>query len=882
MKKILTLLLVSMLISTGLFAQKSNRSAQTGWQMQSVQIQTRWAKEVTPANTLKEYPRPQMVRPQWQNLNGLWSYAITAKDAKVPVKYDGRILVPYPLESALSGVKGSLQPEQNLWYKRSFNKPVLKSGERALLHFGAVDWQATVFLNGKRLGEHSGGYTAFDFDITNALKPGLNQLTLKVFDPTDKGIGPHGKQVLAPGGIMYTPSSGIWQTVWLEEVPAASISNIKQTPDVDKGLLNMTVTAPEGYTVIATASAGGQTVGRAEGKSNTNIELPLQGAGGLRLWSPDDPFLYDLTVQLSKNGKVIDQVKSYFGMRKIEVKKDDKGIERIFLNGKYTYNLGTLDQGFWPDGLYTAPTDDALKFDIQAIKAMGFNTIRKHIKIEPARWYYWADKLGMLVWQDMVNPANTTKECQDEFEKESKETIAQLYNHPSITTWVVFNEGWAAYDQGRVTQMVKDADPSRIVDGHTGENYFRGSPKDVNKKWENSDLTDIHAYPPPSIPPYLTGKARVLGEFGGIGVPIERHVWDDFAAGWGYGKTVGPKTMIVQYTAMTDTLKALEAQGLSGSIYTQPFDVETEQNGLMTYDRELIKMPLATMREINSRVWPITANYENATAGFSAKTAPQETKDYLTRLDEYNKGNRDHNFLYYLAFMADAAKDKAHAVKVSNDYIKQLNDPFTPDNLKFIKKFTQSVNSKGFEILYKNEDRADQVLGKEAAELTLFAAIQADEINTQIPKDKKIKPDWTAIEKSVSKYGDLGTETLLFYQVLYSLQYNDLPLFKSIWQEWLSKYGSKRKYMTADGLNNWAWNIFQGSANDPEMLKAALAFSACSLTKGTAPYNMDTYANILYKLGRKAEAITWEQKAAKMDPNSQEFQDTLAKMQKGE
>ena len=877
MKKIISILLVSTLNSTGLYAQKGSRSAQTGWKVQSVEIPTRWAKEVSPVNALTAYPRPQMVRPRWQNLNGLWSYAITAKGAKAPVKFDGQILVPYPLESALSGVKKSLQPEQNLWYKRSFNKPQLKPGERVLLHFDAVDWQATVFLNGKQIGEHSGGYTGFTYDITAVVKQGTNRLTVKVYDATDRGINPHGKQVLVPNGIWYTPSSGIWQTVWLETVPAVSISNLKLTPEVDKSQLDLTVTAPEGYTVAIVYFSGGRAVGTAEGRSNAQIVLPVSDA---RLWSPDDPFLYDLTVKLKKSGKTIDEVKSYFGMRKVEIKKDDKGIERIFLNNKYTYNLGTLDQGFWPDGLYTAPTDEALKFDIQAEKAMGFNTIRKHIKIEPSRWYYWADKLGMLVWQDMVNPANTTKECQDEFEKESKEVITQLYNHPSITTWIVFNEGWGAYDQGRITQMIKDADSSRIVDGHTGENYFKWSPKDVNNKWGNSDMTDIHAYPSPKIPPYLTGKARVLGEFGGIGVSVEGHVWDDFAAGWGYGKTVDPKTMAAKYAAMVDTLKTLETQGLSGSIYTQSFDVETEQNGLITYDRQLIKMPLVTIREINSRLWPVTANYAAARAGLDIKTARQETKDYLARLEDYKQGNRDHKFLYYLALTAFANKDKEYVGKISDDYIGQIKNPFTPENLKFIKRITQNVNSKGFGILYNNVGKVDQILGKDEAEATLTTVIEADEIKSRLPKDKKVKPDWAAMAKNVAKYGDLGKETLLQSQFFYSMNNNDLALLKRVCLPWLNNYGSKRKWIPAEMLNGMAWQIF-GLTNDEETLKLALALSACSLSKETNPPSIDTYANILYKLGRTKEAIIWEQKAVKEDPINQDFQETLAKMQKG-
>ena len=316
-------------------------------------------------------------------------------------------MVPYPLESALSGVQKSLQPDQLLWYRRSIEKSEGKSGDRTLLNFGAVDWQATVFVNGQELRSHQGGYESFSLDITEALKPGSNDLVVKVVDPTDQGPNPHGKQTLNPGGIMYTPSSGIWQTVWLETVPQTSIESLVLTPDVDRSELNIQVhlKGPDaGYSIEAIAKDGSKIVSKEKfvGPSSLHIDHP-------RLWSPEDPFLYDLQVRLLRHGKIVDEVKSYFGMRKIEIKKkDDKGIERIFLNNVYTYNLGTLDQGFWPESLYTAPTDDALKFDIQAIKAMGFNTIRKHIKVEPARWYYYCDQLGMMVWQDMVNPGNDT------------------------------------------------------------------------------------------------------------------------------------------------------------------------------------------------------------------------------------------------------------------------------------------------------------------------------------------------------------------------------------------------------------------------------------------------------------------------------------------
>ncbi|SHN43819.1 sugar-binding domain-containing protein [Chitinophaga sp. CF418] len=575
--------------------------SQSSWKMQPVAIQTRWARQVNPASVLPEYPRPQMVREQWVNLNGLWQYAITDKAAKQPSSFDGEILVPFPVESALSGVKKPVLPTQRLWYKRSFDRPATKEGERVLLHFGAVDWQTKVYVNGKDAGQHTGGYQNFSFDITSLLVSGRNELVIDVYDPTDQGPNPHGKQVLEPKGIRYTATTGIWQTAWLETVPAVAITGLVITPEVDEGYLSLTVntSGSTDYTIEAIAGTAGKMAGSVKGPANQPLKLPLRNA---HLWSPEDPFLYDLSVKLVKNGTVKDKVTSYFGMRKIEVKKDEQGQERIFLNNKYTYNLGVLDQGFWPDGIYTAPTDEALRFDIAAIKGMGFNTIRKHIKIEPARWYYHADKLGMLVWQDMVTCATLEPDAKAAFEAENKANVDQLYNHPSIICWVLFNEGWYTYDQPRLTQWLQERDHTRLINGHTGENYGKDGPQDLAGKWANSDLADIHDYPGPGIAPALPGKARVLGEWGGVGVPVKGHQWNA-AAGWGYVK-ITPSEMIDKYASMIKRLRTYETAGQSGSIYTEPFDVEIEENGLITYDREVVKVPLETLRQLHA---PFTA-----------------------------------------------------------------------------------------------------------------------------------------------------------------------------------------------------------------------------------------------------------------------------------
>jgi len=452
----------------------------------------------------------------------------------------------------------------------------------------------TVFVNGKQVGDNQGGYNAFSFDITSAVHKGENDILVKVYDPTDAGPNPHGKQVLKPEGIMYTPTSGIWQTVWLETVPEVSIASLKFTPDVDNGALTLHVSTrgdAKDYTIEAVASDKGKEVGKAQG-SDMTLKIP-----GAHLWSPDDPFLYDLTVKILRKGKTVDEVTSYFGMRKIEIKKDAQGQERVYLNNKYTFNLGVLDQGFWPDGLHTAPTDEALKFDVEVIKGMGFNTIRKHIKIEPARWYYHCDKLGMLVWQDMPYPGDTTDIAHEIFEKENAVTLEQLHNYPSIVQWVVFNEGWNRYDQQRLTEWTKKTDPSRIVNGHSGENYDRSSPPNVADKWKSSDVTDVHSYPGPGISPKLEGKARFLGEWGGVRVVTPGHQWDG-AKGWGYIQSAAAD-FARKYSFMMRHMKLYEEEGLSASIYTQPFDVEIEENGLMTYDRELYKIPKEEIRKIN-------------------------------------------------------------------------------------------------------------------------------------------------------------------------------------------------------------------------------------------------------------------------------------------
>jgi len=750
-------------------------AAQTNWQLQPVPLQTRWAEEVSPDNALKEYPRPQMTRQNWTNLNGLWDYAITKKDAEKPTQYDGKILVPFPIESALSGVKKALLPDENLWYKRIITKPGYKNGERVLLHFGAVDWQTTVYINGSEAGQHTGGYTEFTLDITDMLKPGDNELIVKVYDPTDEGIGPHGKQTLQPGGIFYTATSGIWQTVWLETVPEHYIQSLTITPNVDSGFVAVTVHA--NATEPLQLSADGQKI---IGLTNQLIRLPVIKA---RFWSPEDPYLYDLDVKTAT-----DDVKSYFGMRKVSVAKDDKGADRIFLNNKPCYNLGVLDQGFWPEGLYTAPTDEALAFDIKAIKAMGFNTIRKHIKVEPARWYYWADKLGVLVWQDMVNPNEDLPEgAKPEFERESAEILTQLHNSPCITTWVLFNEGWGAYDQQRLTEWIKRTDPSRLVDGNTGEEqYFNGVLKTTGANmWPGADLTDVHSYSDPMLPLKQAGKAQVLGEFGGIGVSIAGHEWNPIS-GLKYNDHA-PGQFEGIYHYLVENLALLKDEGLSASIFTQPYDVEGEENGLMTYDREIAKIPFERLRQINVMLNPAAGKNVPKITIKDADTEDQ-AEEYAKQLDEYRDGNRNPEFLKNLALLAWHAGNKSGAYRVAASYIQTLSsDRFSEEDIRFINQFSRSARDPGFAVMMGSQEQFKSVLGDRQVTTALMNMIYHGEIEEMLKSGAA--PDWSTIEAKVKLYGEPGQEICLRTETIYYLNNEDWAHYLPVAKVYLEKYG---------------------------------------------------------------------------------------------
>ncbi len=589
------------LLAGAIAACKSEPAA--AWKPVTGRIMTRWAAEVKPDLVLPEYPRPQMVRDRWLNLNGLWDYAVTAKDAGRPASWDGQILVPFAVESALSGVGKPVGPAKALWYRRTVSVPKDWRGGRVLLHFGAVDWECSIWINGLESGTHRGGYDPFTLDITGALKRGVKQeIILRVFDPTDDNNSAiaRGKQVMKPHGIFYTAVTGIWQTVWLEPVPEAHILGLKTTPDIDRAILTVEAELAgesEGARLSVKVSRGQDVVAEAEvpGNAPATLEIPQP-----QLWSPADPVLYDIQVALTKNGKPLDEVRSYAGMRKIALGKDAQGFNRLFLNNEPLFELGPLDQGWWPDGLYTAPTDAALRYDIETIKALGMNMLRKHVKVEPDRLYYWCDTLGLLVWQDMPSAlfqrdalaADALAARDAQFEGEWKRIMDARSNHPSIVMWVPFNEGWGQYDTERITAWTKRHDPTRLVDNASG--------------WTDKgagDVSDIHSYPGPDMPPVEGKRAAVLGEFGGLGLPLTGHLWQA-EGNWGYRNFDDIRVYENRYADLIKALYPLVDKGLAAAVYTQTSDCEVEVNGLMTYDREVVKLDPARFSTLNRGFLP--------------------------------------------------------------------------------------------------------------------------------------------------------------------------------------------------------------------------------------------------------------------------------------
>lgn len=509
------------------------------WKPVGDKIKTPWAEKVDPANVLPEYPRPQMVRSQWVNLNGLWDYAIKPAGAMEPKTMDGKILVPFAVESSLSGVQKGLTEKDELWYRRTFSVPAAWKGSNVLLNFGAVDWKADVFVNDILAGSHTGGFTPFSLDITPYLNAkGEQKLVVRVFDGTDKGYQPRGKQVLNPNGIWYTPVSGIWQTVWIEPVAKSHISGIKAIPNLDQKNIAVTVAAENcttGDLVEVKILDKGKLVASATGLPGSPLRLCIAEP---KLWSPDSPFLYDMEVSLRQGGKTVDKVDSYTAMRKIGTKRDKGGILRMTLNDKPLFHFGPLDQGWWPDGLFTAPTDEALLFDILKTKELGYNMIRKHVKVEPARWYYHCDREGILVWQDMPSgdmgnkwemhtynggtDKNRTQESKDNFSKEWKEIMDLCMSSPSVVVWVPFNEAWGQFDTERIVNWTMEYDPSRLVNPASGGNHR-----------PCGHMLDLHNYPGPAMKLFDPQRVNVLGEYGGIGLPMEGHLWWN-KRNWGY------------------------------------------------------------------------------------------------------------------------------------------------------------------------------------------------------------------------------------------------------------------------------------------------------------------------------------------------------------
>ena len=577
------------------------------WKPVEGRISTQWSEQVNPDNVLPEYPRPIMERTEWKNLNGLWDYAIIEKGKHTPSVFDGKILVAFGVESSLSGVGKTVGAEKELVYRRSFDVPSSWKGKKVLLHFGAVDWKTDVWVNDVKVGSHTGGFTPFSFDITEALQGKNNTLQVKVWDPTDKGYQPRGKQVSRPEGIWYTPVTGIWQTVWLEPVSESYIQDLRITPDIDNSLLSLKALVKDATSkdlVEVKVFDGQQLV--AQGKSINGECVQVAMPENAKLWSPESPFLYTLKVSLKQGGKLVDEVSSYAAMRKYSSKRDANGIVRLELNNKPLFQFGPLDQGWWPDGLYTAPTDEALLYDIQKTKDFGFNMIRKHIKVEPARWYTYCDKLGIIVWQDMPsgdrNPEwqnrkyfegtemKRSAESEACYRKEWKEIMDALYSYPCIGTWIPFNEAWGQFKTPEIVEWTKQYDPTRLVNPASGGNHYTCG-----------DMLDLHNYPAPELYLYDAQRATVLGEYGGIGWVVQGHIWEP-DRNWGYIQFNSSKEVTDEYVKYAEKLYDLIPRGFSAAVYTQTTDVEVEVNGLMTYDRKVIKLDEKRVREINRKL----------------------------------------------------------------------------------------------------------------------------------------------------------------------------------------------------------------------------------------------------------------------------------------
>jgi Glycosyl hydrolases family 2, sugar binding domain/Glycosyl hydrolases family 2, TIM barrel domain/Glycosyl hydrolases family 2 len=622
------------------------------WKPAPAPLMTKWGKTVAPENVWKEYPRPQLVRGAWANLNGLWDYAITDKGAAKPEKWDGQILVPFCIESALSGVGKTVTKDQNLWYHRTIEVPAgWRAHNRILLNFQAVDWEATVFVNGKELGTHRGMSDPFSFDITDALKDGKGEVIVRVWDPTDDGAQPRGKQVKRPGGIWYTPVTGIWQTVWMEPVPTSYIESLRAIPDVDNSSIRFVArcrNSKKGDSISFRVRTDERTWSSVitsvfdDGTAEATVKITSP-----KLWAPDSPHLYDTLAWLWRNGKdtPIDEISSYSAMRKISTAKDDKGVMRLMLNNKPLFQIGPLDQGWWPDGLLTPPSDEAMAYDLKVLKQLGMNMLRKHIKVEPARYYYHCDALGLVVWQDMpsggipsrqqhIRPnakddATFTDDEKKQFRAELKAMIDHLRFFPCIVAWVPFNEGWGQHDTNDILKWVKDYDPSRLVNGPSG--------------WTDrdyGDMKDMHMYPGPGMFPVMADRVSVLGEFGGLGLPVAGHLWLTGKKNWGYRTFESTEDLRENYRRLILQLHPLVGKGLAAAVYTQTTDVEVEVNGYMTYDREVLKFDPAEMAKWHKSLFGPPPELRDMIAT-SEKTAQKWRYTTTKPADDWNKPDFD-------------------------------------------------------------------------------------------------------------------------------------------------------------------------------------------------------------------------------------------------
>uniref|UniRef100_UPI0040487901 glycoside hydrolase family 2 protein n=1 Tax=Algoriphagus sp. TaxID=1872435 RepID=UPI0040487901 len=581
-------------------------------------LKTNWTDQVNPANPLPEYPRPQLVRNSWQNLNGQWDYAILPKGTAPEGAFQGKITVPFAVESLLSGVQKTVGPDQELWYERQLTLSLNRTNKRVLLHFGAVDWEAEVWVNGIRAGSHQGGFDGFSIDISDLLIEGEKQtIRVRVWDPSDAGPQPRGKQVQNPKGIWYTPVTGIWQTVWLEAVPIQHITAVTSRTDWENKNLIFTPEIQSNRQDLTVQISVTDTQGFSETKS-AKVGEPIQiHVPNPKPWSPGAAFLYPVSIKLYQGKNLLDEAQSYAAFRDIRMAKDVNGHQRMLLNGVEVFHYGPLDQGWWPDGLYTAPTDEALLFDIQKTREMGFNMIRKHVKVEPARWYYHADRLGMLVWQDMpsgdlgnrweVRPGIIRKGVNRErtaasekiFTTEWTEIIKEFKFFPSIVVWVPFNEAWGQFKTKEITALTRELDPTRLINSASGGNFELAGNRVVG------DILDLHNYPDPVMPdPAVFGTtiSLVLGEYGGLGLPLEGHTWQQ-KDNWGYQSFKSKEELEARYRTLVADLNELIPKGLAAAVYTQTTDVEIETNGLMTYDRKVIKIPAEVLFQIHQKLY---------------------------------------------------------------------------------------------------------------------------------------------------------------------------------------------------------------------------------------------------------------------------------------